>query len=158
MVAGYTRLGYKAFGRSKDATTSILRDWIWRGGPQYAFYFSGHGGVENGECRFKDKSGYIWTPSDIKGNWDFVFIDACSSRANDTLANAFKIYNSSRNKAYLGWNQKVGWLEAARFTRNFAQKLGTKPIQRLAKEIAENMPEYVPIRFTGDRNWYGRAR
>lgn len=158
MVAGYTRLGYKAFGRSKDATTPILRDWIWRGGPQYAFYFSGHGNAEDGQCKFVDKNEYWWKPSDIRGNWDFVFIDACSSRANDTLANGFKIYNSSSNKAYLGWNQSVGWLEAARFTRNFAQKLGTKPIQRLAKETAENMPEYAPIRFTGDRNWYGRAR
>ena len=158
MANAFTRLGYRSFSRVNDATTYILRDWIWRGGPQYAFYFSGHGNARDGQCKFEDKNGYEWKPSDIKGNWDFVFIDACSSKANDTLANAFKIYNGSRRKAYLGWKVPVDQIPAARFTERFASRLGTKPVQGLAKEIAENMAEYVPIRFTGDRSWYGRAR
>lgn len=158
MTNAFSRLGYRSFSRVNDATTYILRDWIWRGGPQYAFYFSGHGNAEDGQCKFIDKNEYWWKPSDIRGNWDFVFIDACSSKANDTLANAFKIYNGSKKKAYLGWKVNVKQFASAKFTERFAARLGTKPIQGLAKEIAENMAEYVPIRFTGDRSWYGRAR
>ena len=159
MGDAFNRLGYKTFGRREDARTEILKDWIYRGGSQYAFYISTHGLCSaNGEVGFVDKNGKIWTGKDIKGNWDFVFIDACSSKANDSLAHGFRIYNNSKKKAYLGWKEPVGVYAARDFVVSFARKLGSKPVQAIAKETAENMAEYVPIRFTGDRGWYGYAR
>ena len=159
MYNAFNKLGYRSFMRPLEATTYILRDWIWRGGPQYAFYFSGHGDFTNdGRCVFLDMNKKWWKPSDIKGNWDFVFIDSCFSKANDTLANAFRIYNSSRRKAYLGWKREVDGQAAAKFIERFTARIGTAPIQKIAADVGNNMAEYVPIRFTGDRSWYGYAR
>lgn len=158
MYNAFNKLGYRSFMRPLEATTYILKDWIWRGGPQYAFYFSGHGKLKNGKCVFQDMNEKIWWPSDIKGNWDFVFIDACWSKANDTLANAFRIYNSSRRKAYLGWKRKVDGPVASKFVERFTARIGTAPIQKIAADVGNNMAEYAPIRFTGDRSWYGYAR
>ena len=159
MYNAFNKLGYRSFMRPLEATTYILRDWIWRGGPQYAFYFSGHGDFTNdGRCVFLDMNKKWWKPSDIKGNWDFVFIDSCFSKANDTLANAFRIYNSSRRKAYLGWKREVDGQAAAKFIERFTARIGTAPIQKIAADVGNNMAEYAPIRFTGDRSWYGYAR
>ncbi len=154
----FEKLKYRTFSRAGDATTYILKDWIHRGGPQYGFYITTHGGVNNGQVFFRDSDRKDWYPSDIKGNWDFVFINACHSKANETMANAFKIYNGSSKKAYLGWKVEVRASAAEKFTQRFADRIGNAPIQRIAKEVAEGMAEYVPIRFTGDKGWYGYAR
>lgn len=161
MLNVFQKLGYKTFSRESDATTYILKDWIYRGGPQYGFYIAAHGSCNadtNNKVTFRDKSGKVWYPEDIKGNWDFVFIDACSSKANDTMANGFKIYNGSKKKAYLGWKTKVDADKGTKFIRRFSEKIGTAPIQKIAADVANNMPDYVPIRFTGDKSWYGYAR
>lgn len=158
LADGFQRLGYKTFTRDKDATNFILKDWIYRGGSQYAFYISTHGSVLDGKVFFVDKEKNKWFPENIKGNWDFVFIDACYSKANDTMANGFKIYNGSKKKAYLGWKDSVGIMDASVFDMTFASKLGSAPIQKVAADIANNMPSYVPIRFVGDKGWYGYAR
>lgn len=161
MVNVFQKLGYKTYSRLNDATTFILKDWIHRGGAQYGFYISTHGACNintNDKVVFKDMSGKLWYPEDIKGNWDFVFIDACSSKANDTMANGFKIYNGSKKKAYLGWKTSVSAIAAKDFVYKFSLKVGSAPIQKIAADVANNMPTYVPIRFTGDKGWYGYAR
>ena len=154
----FEKLKYRTFSRLDDATTYILKDWIYRGGPQYGFYISTHGGFSNNEAYFFDSDDKSWHPSDIKGNWDFVFIDACHSKDNESLASAFKIYSGSSKKAYLGWKNTVEVWPAEKFVKAFTNRVGDAPIQRIAKEVAEGMPEDVPIRFTGDKGWYGYAR
>ena len=127
MYNAFNKLGYRSFMRPLEATTYILKDWIWRGGPQYAFYFSGHGKLKNGKCVFQDMNEKIWWPS-------------------------------SRRKAYLGWKRKVDGPVASKFVERFTAKIGTAPIQKIAADVGNNMAEYAPIRFTGDRSWYGYAR
>lgn len=158
MVEVFQKLKYKTFSRHSDATSFILKDWIHRGGAQYAFYLKSHGGIDNGQVFFQDRDKKLWYPKDIKGNWDFVFMDTCSSKDNDTLANGFKIYNGSSKKAYLGWKGCVWTNATTAFIKKFKENIGKMPIQKAAADSANSIPEFAPIRFTGDKGWYGYAR
>lgn len=165
-VQGFTKLGYNidysgiCDGKiSKDGTNGIM-SYIRQSSNNYGFYISTHGDFweDSQECYFQDYAGNRIWPSEIRGNWHFVFIDACWSKKNDSLVNAFNITSSSR--AYLGWYGEPG----ARDTRDFCDYfwntyVNTMPIQRAAQKAAVDVPGSgtTPIRFSGDTSWYGRA-
>lgn len=156
MINAFNKLNY--FTYQGDANNANVNYWINNGNNHYAFYIKTHGGNNNGQCFFITKEKQAIYPSNIRGNWDFVFIDACNSKDNDSLANGFRIYNGSSKKAYLGFRGTV-WTDAStEFVQEFNNRVGRQTIQSAARDAAVGMVKHAPIRFTGDRGWYGYAR
>ena len=156
MINVFNKLNY--FTYQGDANNANVNYWINNGNNHYAFYIKTHGGNNNGQCFFITKEKQAIYPSNIRGNWDFVFIDACNSKDNDSLANGFRIYNGSSKKAYLGFRGTV-WTDAStEFVQEFNNRVGRQTIQSAARDAAVGMVKQAPIRFTGDRGWYGYAR
>lgn len=61
----------------------------------YGLYIDCHGSTTT----LATNSQTILTTNQVKGNWHFVFLDACSTAANSNWPNAFKI-NSSYSKEH----------------------------------------------------------
>ena len=150
-------LGYNATSSSYTTSTMItdVRNYLSALGNEYAFYFTGHGNTT--VLGFKT-NGWIRT-SDVRGNWHFVFLDACSTAVNTGWANAFKIHGYS-NRAYLGWNGTIRWSYGYWFAEAFWPLVdGTNTIRQSAVDAAALVPGAgtTPIKFYGDLSYTGEA-
>ena len=151
------RLGYSTSStwKSDKSLISDIKDYLKNNSRAYAFYFTGHG--SNSALGFK-YNGRIY-PSDVTGNWHFVFLDACSTAADATWANAFKI-NGYSNRAFLGWSKSIRWAPGHEFAEKFWPRVNGKvSIRQAAVDAAADVPGEgtTPIKFYGDRSYTGKA-
>lgn len=156
-AAAMRRLGYSTSStwKSDKSLISDIKDYLKNNSRAYAFYFTGHG--SNSALGFK-YNGRIY-PSDVTGNWHFVFLDACSTAADATWANAFKI-NGYSNRAFLGWSKSIRWAPGHEFAEKFWPRVNGKvSIRQAAVDAAADVPGEgtTPIKFYGDRSYTGKA-
>ncbi|MBR4940566.1 MAG: hypothetical protein IKZ19_01010, partial [Clostridia bacterium] len=140
----------------------------------YGFYLACHGMSTIGNDPFlydTDGTTHIWEirPSEIHGNWKFVFLDGCYTGQTALWANAFNIYNTSVNRAFLGWDQSVQGQYVIPFSYylfdEIVDQIHSNNIRDAAVWAAsqiENDPHSpetptTPIRFYGDRTYDGRV-
>lgn len=152
---GFSKLGYII---DTELTGSYLRDDILNylnGSSSYGFYITCHGNPNT----IGDGNTGTWSvnASDIHGNFHLVFLDACSTAADRTWANAFKCDQAGRG--FLGWRTDVQSENTYLFCQYFWTHVGSKPICSVAVDAATAVPGAgtTPIVFVGDRNWYGYA-
>lgn len=105
-----------------DSKTPVL-NYISGTGDNYAFLVSSHGNSSLFCMKNGDPSSYIY-PSDISGAWHFVFLDSCSSLADDDFAQAFRTVGYS-NRATLGWFDTVNTSASAEWWSYFKNAVGT---------------------------------
>lgn len=151
------RLGYTATAKSYTTSQMItdIKNYLKALTNEYAFYFSGHGSTT--VLGFK-QNGWI-RPSDVTGNWHFVFLDGCSTAADSGWADAFKI-NGYSNRAFLGWNTTVYSNNIYKFAEKFWPLInGTNTVRQAAVDAAALVPGSgtTPIKFYGDVSYTGRA-
>lgn len=156
-AAAMRRLGYNTSSSLKGNSTLIssMRNYLQNDSKAYAFYFTGHGSPN--VLGFKT-NGWI-RPSDVTGNWHFVFLNACSTAADTGWADAFHINGYSR-RAFLGWSKSVTYDNAYLFAAAFWPRLKANVSVRQAAVDAANDVEgdgTTPIRFYGDRSYDGRS-
>lgn len=155
---GFQKLGYST--STAGASDSEIRSWISDStGAHYGYFIVTHGGNTNGNLHFVSSTGTPFFPSDVRGNWHLVFIDACNSKDNNQFAQAFKITGYS-NRAYLGWYGSVNAGPDTQFQKYFWEnEVTTSTIQQAAKDAASQVPGSgtTPIRFSGDTSWWGYA-
>lgn len=126
----------------------------------YGFYIACHGNQAQTKI-FTNSGDNYWEiiPSQISGNWKFVFIDACWSANGTAWSNAFHIYNTSTNRAFLGWFDAVDGVSATEFTHSFFPEVKyhayTSNIRNAAVWAATQVTGYTPIRFYGDIYYNG---
>jgi hypothetical protein len=155
-VNGLRTLGYSVTGnytndyQLKEDIMSFLQR-----SDAYAFYFTGHGSTSS-----IGNQGVSWslsrsTIASYGGNWDFVFLLACSTGTN-TWANSFNIYSSSSNKAYIGFTGSIVSSDAGRYARNFWPQVGNSRLYNGAV-YAQNQV-YLPLYFCGDKYYWGWSR
>lgn len=151
---GYNDINY-AYGNPSKGT---LNNFFGRN-DAYAVYISSHGGLNPTRLHNNTSNNY-WTlyPSDISGNWHLVILDACTTADTTEWADAFKVRGYSR-RAYLGWYGTVEVGNAYNFYKNFWELVGSMPIQKAAVQAASSVPGSgtTPIRFYGDKSYYGWA-
>lgn len=153
--AGLKNLGYNSdlyVGFGPDMYTSMKT--FLNSSNSYGFYVSCHG---TSNYLTDIKSWWLYS-SEITGNWHFVFLDACSTAANTTWANAFKINGYSR-RAFLGWSTIVSTDNTYLFATFFWPQVGLGSIRDAAVWAASKVPGAgtTPIRFYGDYTYSGRA-
>lgn len=155
---GFQKLGYNT--SETMASESEIRNWISdSSGAHYGYFIVTHGNNTGGNLSFDSSEGTKIYPSDIKGNWHLVFIDACYSKDNNQFAQAFKITGYS-NRAYLGWEGIIYESDDTSFQAYFWEnEVTTSSIQQAAKDAASRVPGSgtTPIRFSGDTSWWGYA-
>ncbi|MGI6361373.1 MAG: PepSY domain-containing protein [Bacillota bacterium] len=125
----------------------------------YGFYFCGHGSYHD----IGDVYNGNWTTmesSAVEGNWKFVVLDACSTAKNATWSNAFKIYTTSTNKAFVGWSDTGTFATSNSFNYYFWYYVGGCPIQWAMKcgwDDATDKSAVGHPRFTGHSTYYGNV-
>ena len=125
-------------------------------GNNYAVYVRCHGSTS-----YLTDSTYAWYvyPSNVSGNWHFVFLDACSTAASTVWADAFKI-NGYTGRGFLGWSGKVLVDNQYEFDSYFWPLVinGMRP-REAAVQAAAKVPGSgtTPIKYYGDRSYSGRA-
>lgn len=157
LVASITmrKLGYNSKYSVKADKTLItdIKDFLKNDSKAYAFYFAGHA---NQSVLGFSRNGWV-TPSDVTGNWHFVFLDGCKTAEGTAWANAFKI-NGYSNRGFLGWSKGIGYLESFEFSSHFWKRLnGTNTIRQVAIDAAGEVDGSTPIRYYGDRSYTGTA-
>ena len=142
----------------------------------YGFYLACHGsptvGLSMTPILFDQVNGsytasdIYWqiTPDEIPGNWKFVYLDSCYSAQDATWANAFNIYSSSSNRAFLGWYASVDGMASQDFSYVIFPEIINQTHSNNIRDAAvwaasqvEGGPGYTPIRFYGDRTYNGRV-
>lgn len=123
------------------------------GNSSYGFYIDCHGSSN----WLGDNKNWSIYPSDIHGNFHLVFLDACSTAADHTWANAFNCDQSGRG--FLGWRTSVQAQSVYEFCQYFWTHVGDKSICNVAIDAAASVPGAgtTPIVYIGDRSWYGYA-
>lgn len=121
----------------------------------YGVYITCHG-ASDGSFLSGD-GGWKLYPSDIKGDFHLVFLDACNTAKSRNWADAFRCDNPRRS--YLVWKYSVGADLAYKFCQYFWARVGSKPIYNLALDAAASVPVKgtTPIIHYGDKSWYGWA-
>ncbi len=156
-ASAMNRLGYTATAKYYSTSQMItdIKNYLKALTNEYAFYFSGHGSTT--VLGFK-RNGWI-RPSDVTGNWHFVFLDACSTAVDSGWADAFKI-NGYSNRAFLGWSNVVYSNNIYKFAEKFWPLInGTNAVRQAAVDAAAQVPGSgtTPIKFYGDVSYTGRA-
>ncbi len=124
----------------------------------YGLYIDSHGSASS----IGDNSTWSINASEITGNWHFVFLDACSTAASTTWANAFKI-NGYSSRAFLGWSNNVTIGNAYKFCKVFWKEIEQRnhynSVEAIAEWSANQIPGSgtTPIRFYGDQSYAGYA-
>lgn len=134
---------------------STILNWLSGDGNNYGFLVSSHGNTGFFTMQSGNTSARIY-PSDITGYWHFVFLDSCSSMANDSLAAAFKTTGYS-NRASLGWYTTVGTDGSEEWWSYFKNVAGTTNLRSACLAAADNCSNSTPIRIYGDKTWNGYA-
>ncbi|MFZ3132095.1 MAG: hypothetical protein WA125_13635 [Desulfosporosinus sp.] len=155
---GMSGLGYNALsswvGSGSSMGTSI--NSYWSGSSSYGFYVDCHGSSTS----IGDNSTWSLSTSNVTGNWNLVFLDACSTGASTAWARAFKIYGYS-GRAFLGWYQGVEVTPAYEFNTYFWPEAvnmnHSNNIRDAAVWAASQVSGSTPIRFYGDSSYNGRV-
>lgn len=135
---------------------TAIRNYLKALNTEYAFYFTGHGNME--VLGFHGGKNWIY-PSDITGNWHFVFLDACKTAEGSGWADAFK-FNGYSNRAFLGWSNSVTYDATYNFSEGFWPRVdGKNAIRQAAVDAAALVPGSgtTPIKFYGDISYTGKA-
>lgn len=157
------KLGYSTTASiiSTVSDGSKIRNFVQNDTKAYGLYISCHGSTQR--LSLGSAATELLTPSQVKGNWHFVFLDACSTAANANWPNAFKINSSYSKRAFLGWGTDVTAGNSYEFCSYFWPETYNKNhsnyIQEAAVWAADQVPGSgtTPIRFYGDRTYNGRA-
>lgn len=155
------KLGYSCskINFSSRFTSNPLISFVQDDLKAYGLYIDCHGST----TKLSTGSQTILTTNQVKGNWHFVFLDACSTAANANWPNAFKINSSYSKRAFLGWSTTVTVGNAYKFCSYFwpetYNKNHSNNIRDAAVWAADQVPGSgtTPIRFYGDRTYNGRA-
>lgn len=147
---GLPLLGYSLTDKKSD-----ILNWLSGDGNNYAIVVSCHGnsscfGMKNG-----DSSQCIY-PSNITGYWHFVFLDSCSSMANDSFAKAFKTVGYNY-RASFGWYTTVTTPATEEWWGYFKNEAGKTNIRSACLAAADKCSNSTPIRIYGDKTWDGKA-
>ena len=158
---GFQRLGYNS--SIAGASNNEIINWISdSAGAHYGYFIVTHGHIDgNGNACFVSSDGTAYNRNNVSGNWHLVFIDACYSKSNETLAQGFKISSAYSGRAYLGWYGEVDADPDTTFQSFFWREEVTRTtIQQAAKNAASRVPGSgsTPVRFSGDTSWYGYAK
>lgn len=164
---GWTPVESLSTDNGTNLRTKVL-DYVQNKSDAYAFYFRGHGRSPSSRAGARlsikvgnDYSGILY-PSEVKGNWHFVYLDACDTADDDTWAKAFKITNSSVNRGFLGYKGSAYIHYTALFADNFWNLLPSKTVRAAAIAAANEVPNLndgtktTPIRFYGDYSYRGK--
>ena len=156
--AGFRRLGYvvePTFTTSVNNLRQAVLSYLSKGA-SYGFYITCHT-TNSGSALYGGQGGSHIYQSDINGNFHLVFLDACSTAANKSWANAFNCDRPSRG--FLGWKRSVGMDPTYQFCQYFWARVGSKPLYNLALDAAASVPGRgtTPIVYFGDKSWYGWA-
>lgn len=155
---GIEKLGYSVTHYNESVSSkSTVMDYINTSGKNYCLYLKCHASPTVLAIVNESASTYI-SQSEISGNWHFVFLDGCSTAADDGWANAFNTVGYS-NRAFLGWYQTVWTDKVYDFSLVFWDEVGTKSLRDAALSAASSVPESgsTPIRMYGDKTWWGAA-
>lgn len=155
---GMSGLGYNALsswvGSGSSMGTSIQS--YWGSSSAYGFYVDCHGT----STTIGDNSTWSLSTSNVSGNWNFVFLDACSTGASTAWASAFSIYGYS-GRAFLGWYQDVDVVPAYQFCTYFWPEVvngnHSNNVKDAALWAASQVSGSTPIRFYGDSTYNGRV-
>lgn len=135
---------------------AVVRGYINGSGNNYGLYISAHGNDEWINMT-KGSTDHRIYPANVTGNWHFVFLDSCSSLADDDFANAFKTTSAYSNRGILGWFNTVTTPATMEFWPYFYSFATTRSLRQCALDAASNCELSTPIRFRGDTSWYGYA-
>lgn len=143
------------FNYAVTSSRDTVMNYIQESGNNYAFYVFAHAGpgvfaMQNGVA-----SSYIYS-SDITGGWHLVFINGCSSMADQSFANAFHTIGYD-NRASLGWYLDVTNVASAEWWGYFYEAAGSMGLRDACLEAASHCSNSTPIRIFGDTSWYGFA-
>ena len=152
-------LGYNVLsswvGSGSGMGTAISN--FWNGSNSYGFYVACHG---NPTTIGDDVGTWSLSTSDVAGNWNLVFLDACSTATNTDWAQAFNVYGNS-NRAFLGWSADVYQTPAYDFCTYFwpetVNQNHSTNIRDAAVWAASQVSGSTPIKFYGDRYYNGRV-
>lgn len=155
------KLGY--INSSKAVADSGLRskvyDFVRNDSSAYGLYIDCHGSTTT----LSTQSTQILKTSEVKGNWHFVFLDACNTASNSNWSNAFKINSNYSKRAFLGWSNTVSVGPAYEFCRKFWPETYNKNHSDNIRDAARWAARQVegngttPIKFYGDSDYDGRA-
>ena len=135
-------------------SSSTVKAYL-KGHNSYGFTFSGHGSTNS----ITDNSGNYVYPSNVSGKWKFVFLDACSTAANNTWSNAFQIYNNSSKMIFMGWFKDVHIKVSNKFCKNLNRYVKRNSSISFYSNIWNALnatDDYYPLRFRGDKSWNGK--
>lgn len=134
-----------------------------------AFFFNGHGWItEDNKARISVKSGgatnspvvwrlYLRDLANYNQNLNFVFLSCCLVGI-DSVANAFNIYSSSQNKAFMGFTDTIKFGGVSKFNRVFWDGVGDSRLYNCAiyaKNSVVGTGYDIPLNFVGDRYYWG---
>ena len=157
-LTGMRNLGYYTYEYTGDLSGSTITSFLARS-DAYGFYISCHGDASTlSDVIYLPLADWILYPSNISGNWHFVFLDACSTAANTTWANAFKTVGYT-SRGFLGWGTDVLFSNSYLFAQQFWPLVGTMTLYNAAVTAANNVPGAgtTPIIYYGDTSYYGTA-
>ena len=157
-------IGYVQYNKYHYDTYTLktkILNYIGIGGNEYAMYIRCHGCPSYicGKNSSNTEARKIY-PSDLSGNWHFVFLDGCETGASNNFASALHIYGYS-NRAFLGWYNTVATSASKAFVQNYWPILAsstTKTVRQAALDTAALIASSTPIRFYGDTSYNGRPQ
>lgn len=158
--AAFRRLGYNVtLSRQYDssAINNSVNSYLQGSSNEYAFYFNGHG--DSTVTYMGTVHETVFSRSNVRGNWHFVYLDGCYTASSTAWADAFHVRGYT-NRAFLGWRGAVTLVNTYNFNMEFFPMLtGTKKVEEAARDAAALIPGAgtTPIRFYGDNSYKGRA-
>lgn len=156
---GYTSM--KAYLGQSSASATTISNYI-QGDNSWAFAFSGHG--NSSVIAGHNSSGntvFSYSSSQVQGIWSFVVLDACSTAANSTWANAFQIYDYNTNgRSFIGWSTTVTYFMAKQFSHYFKNAMFANNSATVLSNIytaIANIPgdDVYYVLYIGDRTTNG---
>ena len=110
----------------------------------YGLYIDCHGSTTT----LATNSQTILTTNQVKGNWHFVFLDACSTAANSNWPNAFKINSSYSKRAFFGWTTSVYTDKSMIFVDIFGLRRQIEIIPIMCETLLFGLPiKYLTIQM-----------
>lgn len=159
------KLGYSSssVGINNTFESNPVLSFVQNDTKAYGLYIDCHGSTTT----LATNSQTILTTNQVKGNWHFVFLDACSTAANSNWSNAFKINSNYSKRAFFGWTTSVYTDKSYDFCRYFWPETTNRDhsnnVRDAAVWAADQVPNNsdgsasTPIKFYGDRSYNGRA-
>ena len=162
----FKRLGYVQPYACQPYTGWVNKQdimWVLNHSSLYGLFLSCHG-VYDANNNFAnqltaDGSWYL-SPSEVTGNWHFVFIAACGSSSTPAFPAAFKT-GGFEGRCFVGYNISTPTETSYQFIIRFCSKLGSMPVIDAVvaardETLAAGYRECDPG-FWGDMKYYGTA-